>query len=80
MFVMFDADTMIYPKETAWFHELQADGSILDVKQTQLYQEDHIGLRTLDEAGKVQFLTFEGAHLHITNDQIDNIIVPFLKA
>ena len=50
---MFDADTMIYPKETAWFHELQADGSILDVKQTKLYQEDHIGLRTLDEAGKV---------------------------
>jgi len=26
--VMFSNDTMIYPKETAWFAELQADGSI----------------------------------------------------
>jgi palmitoyl-protein thioesterase len=34
MFVMFDADQVIYPKETAWFHELQADGSILNVKDT----------------------------------------------
>lgn len=32
MFVMFTNDTMIYPKETAWFWELQKDGSVLPVQ------------------------------------------------
>ena len=53
MLVMFDADTMLFPKETAWFHELQADGTILEVKETQLYKEDHIGLKTLIDNNKV---------------------------
>jgi len=48
------------------------------MEDTEFYKNDLIGLKTLNEAGKVQFETFPGQHLTITNDQIDNIIAPFL--
>lgn len=75
---MFTEDTVIYPKETAWFWQLQADGSILPVNGTDFYKNDYIGLRALQEAGKVQYESFEGNHLQFTEDQIKNVIVPFL--
>ncbi len=70
---------MIYPKETAWFHQLQVDGSITPVEDTEFYKQDLIGLKTLNEAGKVQFLEFDGDHLQFSEEQITDIIVPFLK-
>jgi len=76
---MFSNDTMIYPKETAWFHQLQADGTILDVKDTEFYQKDFIGLRSLNEAGRVTFTEWEGEHLQFSYAQIENVLAPFLK-
>jgi hypothetical protein len=58
---------------------------ILDVKsklcfvQTKLYTEDWIGLRTLDEAGKVKFFNLSGDHLDITHSDMKTYIVPYLK-
>jgi len=60
MFVMFSEDTVVYPRESEWFWELQADGSILKVEDTDFYKNDNIGLRKLMEAGKVVFEEFEG--------------------
>ena len=78
MFVMFTGDTVVYPKESEWFWELQADGTILKVEDTDFYKNDNIGLKTLMEAGKVEFVEFAGQHLTITDAQIENIIAPFL--
>lgn len=78
MFIMFSNDTMIYPKETAWFWELQADDTILPVTETEFYKQDLIGLKTLNEAGKIQFVEFDGDHLQFDYSQIENIIAPFL--
>ncbi len=80
MLVMFDADTVVYPKESEWFWEMEADGSVTKVEDTDFYKNDNIGLKALNEAGKVQFLSFPGQHLTITDDQIDNIISPFLMS
>ena len=38
MFVMFTEDTMIYPKETAWFYDITKDKTLVPVKETQFYQ------------------------------------------
>ena len=48
--------------------------------QTALYKEDWIGLRMLEEAGRVSFLTAPGDHLHITAQVVEEAIVPFLIA
>lgn len=47
--------------------------------QTKLYTEDWIGLKALDEAGKVKFFTVSGDHLDISHSDMKTYIVPYLK-
>ncbi|CAN0921834.1 Biotin carboxylase 1, chloroplastic [Linum grandiflorum] len=79
--IMFDQDTILIPKETAWFgyYPDGAFGTILPVNETKLYVEDWIGLRTLDEAGKVKFVTMSGNHLEISESDMNKYIVPYLQ-
>lgn len=46
--------------------------------QTKLYTEDWIGLRTLDEAGKVKFVSVTGNHLEISRSDLKKYVVPYL--
>lgn len=47
--------------------------------QTKLYIEDWIGLRTLDKAGKVKFITLPGKHLEISSSDMRKYVLPYLK-
>ncbi|QCD91529.1 palmitoyl-protein thioesterase 1-like [Vigna unguiculata] len=79
--IMFEHDTVLIPKETSWFG-YYPDGyfnPILPPQSTQLYIEDWIGLRTLDEAGKVHFVSVPGKHLGISEPDMKKYVVPYLK-
>lgn len=79
--IMFDQDAILIPKETSLFGYYK-DGSwstILPAQKTKLYIEDWIGLRTLDEAGKVKFITFSGKHLEISLNDMKKYVLPYLK-
>ena len=52
---------------------------MLNYNQTKLYQEDWIGLKTLDEQNKVDFLSTEGNHLQFTDEFLFNIIKTYLS-
>ncbi|PON70206.1 Palmitoyl protein thioesterase [Trema orientale] len=78
--IMFEHDTVVIPKETSWFGYFP-DGtfdSVLPPQETKLYTEDWIGLRTLDEAGKVKFVNVTGNHLEISKSDMKKYIVPYL--
>ncbi|CAL1388813.1 unnamed protein product [Linum trigynum] len=79
--IMFDQDTILIPKETAWFgyYPDGGFGSVLPVNETQLYIEDWIGVKALDEAGKVTYVTMSGNHLEISESDMRNYIVPYLE-
>ncbi|KAL8153105.1 hypothetical protein V2J09_010865 [Rumex salicifolius] len=79
--VMFENDTVLVPKETSWFgyYENGSMTTILSYNKTELYTEDWIGLKTLNEAGKVEFVSVPGGHLAITQSLMDNYIVPYLE-
>ena len=65
-------DTMIFPNEGEWWGHF-ADGSqktVLTMKETQWYQQDLFGLKTVDEAGKIVFNTTDGNHLQFTHEQL----------
>lgn len=47
--------------------------------QTKLYIEDWIGLRSLDEAGKVKFIRVEGEHLRMSTSDARKYVVPYLQ-
>ncbi|TKY65240.1 Palmitoyl-protein thioesterase 1 [Spatholobus suberectus] len=78
--IMFEQDKVLIPKETAWFgyYPNGALHPVLQVQQTELYIDDWIGLRTLDEAGKVKFINVSGDHLDISRSDMKIYIVPYL--
>ncbi|XP_028769114.1 palmitoyl-protein thioesterase 1-like isoform X2 [Neltuma alba] len=79
--IMFEQDAVLIPKETSWFGYFP-DGAfhpVLPAQETKLYTEDWIGLKTLDEAGKVKFIKVSGNHLEISVGEMKRYIVPFLK-
>ncbi|XP_062073223.1 uncharacterized protein LOC133777563 [Humulus lupulus] len=78
--IMFEHDTVVVPKETSWFG-FYPDGtfdSVLTPQETKLYIEDWIGLRTLDEAEKVKFISVPGNHLQVSRNDMKKYIVPYL--
>ncbi|GMH21643.1 hypothetical protein Nepgr_023485 [Nepenthes gracilis] len=79
--IMFENDTVLVPKETSLFG-YYPDGSfdtVLPANETLLYTEDWIGLKTLVEAGKVEFINVTGGHLEITESIMKEYIVPYLE-
>ncbi|XP_061375867.1 uncharacterized protein LOC133317970 isoform X2 [Gastrolobium bilobum] len=79
--IMFEQDKILIPKETSWFGYYPAGAfhPVLPVQQTKLYTEDWIGLKTLDEAGKVKFVNVSGDHADISCSEMKTYIVPYLK-
>ena len=50
------------------------------MKDTQLYKEDWIGLRTLDGSGRLVFGSVPGAHMHFTLQWfLHNVVDPYLR-
>lgn len=78
LLIMFSEDTTVYPKESEWFGELTADGTLLELKDTDLYKNDEIGLKALMDANKVDFVSIKGNHLQFTDSDLQNIIIPAL--
>ena len=46
--------------------------------QTRLHSEDWIGLKTLDDAGKVSYISVPGKHLGISDNDAKKYVVPYL--
>ncbi|XP_054825163.1 uncharacterized protein LOC129322798 isoform X2 [Prosopis cineraria] len=79
--IMFENDTVLIPKETSWFG-YYPDGCfepVLSPNQTKLYREDWIGLRSMDEGGKVKFVSVGGDHLEMSDGDMHKYVVPYLK-
>jgi len=48
------------------------------MKDTKLYKEDSIGLRTLDEEGKMFLVSIDAEHLYMHDSDITGTFIPFL--
>ena len=77
--IKFTEDTMIIPKETAWFQFYDANGELQKLEDSELYQKDFIGVKTLNEQGKIDFFKFYGDHLDFGTEEIDKYMIPYLE-
>lgn len=69
---MFEDDTIAVPKESALFAEVNAtDGTLTPLQERQLYKEDWLGLRKLDEEGKLDFKSVPGQHMELTEKVLE---------
>jgi palmitoyl-protein thioesterase len=77
--IKFSDDTMIIPKETAWFQFWDSDGKIINFEDSDLYKQDFVGLKQLNEDGRISFVELPGQHLHFNSDDVVKYMIPQLK-
>ena len=78
--IFFFQDTVVEPRESSHF-EFYAPGQdkeLLPLRESQIYLEDWIGLKALDESGRLHFLDHPGDHVQVYPQWlIDNVIHKF---
>ena len=73
-------DSVITPRDSSWFEFYDKEGrEIVPLKESDFYKEDYIGLRKLDEEGKVTFTEFKGEHVIYDEVEYYEEIVPFFE-
>jgi palmitoyl-protein thioesterase len=73
---LFEDDTTVVPKETAWFEEV--NGTVnTPLRARKLYTEDWIGLRDLDRKGGLKFRQIPGDHMQITDEILNATMSEF---
>ena len=61
------------------FYALNQTETVVDVKDSDLFIEDWIGLQKLSSENKLHFLFSEGDHMNFDKDWfVDNIVTKFL--
>ena len=79
MLVQFTQDTIVDPRESEWFGWFDEHQIMKPLQNTTLYTEDWIGLRTLEEEGKLHLMSVEADHLQLGKKALDEIINNYLK-
>ncbi|KAI7824974.1 Alpha/Beta hydrolase protein [Kickxella alabastrina] len=72
--VRFSEDNMIYPAASSWFGFVDERGNETSLHESQMYAEDWLGLRELDESNRLSFVLLPGKHLSIGTDNLRKII------
>ncbi|RKP12671.1 Alpha/Beta hydrolase protein, partial [Piptocephalis cylindrospora] len=65
--VKFEKDQLVIPKETSWFGYLEGD-RLVELRDTQMYKEDWLGLRALDERNALVFKLCPTEHMQISKE------------
>ena len=75
----FNQDQVVNPRESAWFESYsKKEKRMLPLREQELYKEDSIGLRALDEAGKITFLEKDGKHMEFDAAYAEEYFFPVL--
>ncbi|KAL5364988.1 Alpha/Beta hydrolase protein [Aspergillus floccosus] len=68
---MFEDDAVVHPKESAWFAEVDAaSGAVVPLRERDIYTQDWLGLKELDEQGKLDFRTVPGNHMQLSEETL----------
>lgn len=77
---LFADDTLVVPKESAWFAEVNATtGKMTKLQDRQLYREDWLGLRALDEEKRLEFPIVEGQHMELSEDVLVEVFKRYFR-
>lgn len=75
---MFDNDTVSIPKESSWFGEVSGDGNVTPLRDRDIYNQDWLGLKALDDKGALKFRSVEGEHMQIPVQVLNDTLAEFL--
>ena len=73
-------DTVITPRDSSWFQFYDKNGiDIVPLELSDFYIDDYIGLRKINEEGKVEFTEFAEEHVLYNMDEYNEEIVKFFE-
>ncbi|CAD8136605.1 unnamed protein product [Paramecium octaurelia] len=79
MLVKFLQDEMVLPKESAFFESVDPEtDKVIPLVESEFYIQDYIGVKQLDQQGKIKFIEIDDSHLKWTDEITKNIFIPFL--
>ena len=77
---MFDEDTTVIPKESAYFWEVNGTSEeVTKLKDRDLYKEDWIGLKYLDEREGLEFRLAKGGHMQFAEGVLEDCFQKYFK-
>ena len=76
--IQFKRDTMITPRQSAHFNELDEKHNLVEMKDTKIYKEDLFGLKTLDEAGKIIKYIIDENHCYYSWEDLNLYAIPYI--
>jgi len=79
--VEFLKDTMVFPhqSEQFGFYAENDISKIIPLRESQLYINDSLGLKIMDQQSRIKFLESDTDHLQFTDQWFIENIIPFLK-
>lgn len=79
-FVKWENDNVIIPRESSWWGQYDENYEIVTRFQTEVYQKDLVGIKTLEEEGRADFVAIPGGHMHFSHQQLNELTeIAFLK-
>ncbi|KAG0229808.1 hypothetical protein BGW42_001334 [Actinomortierella wolfii] len=76
---LFEQDITVKPKETAWFGFEDEDGNIIDLEDQDIYKEDWLGLKAMDEDNKLIYEILKGEHMQFSLEEFaEKVTIPYL--
>ncbi|KAI9054880.1 hypothetical protein LZ554_002024 [Drepanopeziza brunnea f. sp. 'monogermtubi'] len=64
--VLFEEDETVIPKESGWFAEVNGT-EVTPLREREMYKEDWIGLKALDQKGALKFEVTKGGHMQLSS-------------
>lgn len=76
--IRFSEDVMIKPGYTAWFWVDDGDHELVPLQDRPFYKDDWLGLKFLDDNGRLEFLVCSGQHMQISDEYLNEIVETYL--
>lgn len=80
--IKFENDTIVQPVETSWFgfYRPGSGSELITLEESEIYIKERLGLRAMNEQGKLDFLSIEGNHMQISLPWfVENVIEAYLR-
>ncbi|KAJ5063051.1 Alpha/Beta hydrolase protein [Bipolaris maydis] len=81
-FVMyvFEDDTTVIPKESGWFaYTNLTNNEVTELRDRDIYKEDWIGLKKLDQKGGLHFKTTKGGHMKLGDKVLKDVFKTYFS-
>ena len=81
--IRFTNDTVVVPRDSAWFSTYApgaGTGRVVPLREQQMYTEDWLGLRALDDKGALTMSDCPGNHMQFSDEWFkENVIDKYLR-